>query len=274
MPRLPASIATAVEKVHDDFQTPSVAQAEHGGGFKMLRSAIISVFAIALGTMIGSGSAHPDTITTFAFVEFDLLDPICGVDCSAQFNPTGPFVSAVASANPGMNVNASDTEDFSLQIITGSSFGEADVRALYDFSMTFSGPLLVSGSYYYRLSGGGIFDSNMCSYPPRGFLGPGPSGCSFIDFNDFLFGEPPDTDTTIDFTAYVDAQAAFAPEPSSVGTLASGLVIFGWLHRRRKRERRPRYRCSVPVTTISTSRPPHRERTSRCLQPTTHYQTR
>ena len=135
------------------------------------------------------------------------------------------------TAGPGLpNVDVSNSLNFSLTIdnsANSSSF--ATVQVDYDFSMTFTNPLGVFGSYTYN---DGLKAFGSCSYPPRGFLGPGPSGCSFGDSNDLGFFVGPDTDMTFDVTGTINAQAGTIPEPSSIGMLASALLVFGWLHRK------------------------------------------
>jgi hypothetical protein len=132
--------------------------------------------------------------------------------------------------------------------------------------MTFTNPIGVFGSYRYN---DGFVASGSCSYPPRGFVGSDPSGCSFLDSNDGSFGVGPDTDMTLYFTGTINAQAGTVPEPSSVGMLASALLVFGWLHRKQTMPTRSTssgYRRSVPLTTISILRLPHSLHTSRACQ--------
>jgi hypothetical protein len=99
----------------------------------------------------------------------------------------------------------------------------------YEFRMEFASPLGVFGSYRYE---DGLVAFGSCSYPPRGFVGSDPSGCSFDDNNVASYGVGPDTDMTFYFTGMINAQAGTIPEPASVGMLASALLVFGWLHRK------------------------------------------
>jgi hypothetical protein len=140
--------------------------------------------------------------------------------------------AAGVTAGPGLpNVDVTNNVNFSLTIDNSSdSFVSEILHVNYDFSMTFTNPLDVFGSY--RYDDGFAVALGSCSYPPRGFVGTDPSGCSFNDSNDASYGVGPDTDMTFYFTGTINAQAGTIPEPSSVGMLVSALLVFGWLHRK------------------------------------------
>jgi hypothetical protein len=99
----------------------------------------------------------------------------------------------------------------------------------YMFSMTFTNPHDVFGSYFYD---DGFRSFGSCSYPPPGSVGGGPSGCTFDDLNTVDYVVGPDTDRTVFVPGFINAQAGTIGEPSSVGMLASALLVFGWLHRK------------------------------------------
>ncbi len=203
----------------------------------MLRPAIITVFAITLGTILCSGSANA-TITVFGDMQYSLQNIDCfPPGCVATLDPNNPNVQVAITAGPGLpNVDVTQSVDFSLNINNSEAVNVEGVylRVDYEFSMDFTNPLDVFGGYSYR---DGFIAFGSCSYPPRGFVGVGPSGCSFLDFNEAIFSVQADTDMTWDFTGTINAQAGSLPEPPSVGILASALVIFGWLHRRHQNER-------------------------------------
>lgn len=79
-----------------------------GECFTMSRSAIITIFAITLGSMLASGSAYadifgPSTITVTAYL---FVSAFCEAEmgtCSAQLDPSSPSVSAVVVATSGMS---------------------------------------------------------------------------------------------------------------------------------------------------------------------------
>jgi hypothetical protein len=208
----------------------------------MLRSALIAVFVTALGTIVGSGSATA-TITVFGDMSYIIAQGCSSPDCVATLDPSRPEVQINVTAGSGLpNVNVFNSVDFTLTIDNhGDHFAFADLRVLYDFSMTFTNPLGVFGSYRYV---DGFFTFGSCSYPPRGSAGPGPSGCTFEDSNDLGVFVGPDTDMTFGVTGTINAQAGTIPEPSSVGMLVSALLVFGWLQHRR----------TTPPTTGALSR--------------------
>jgi hypothetical protein len=196
----------------------------------MLRSALIAVFATALGTILASGSANA-TITVLGFMEYFIIDSNCiPPECISTLDPSNPEVLVDVTAGPGLpNVDVTDNVNVSLTIDNSSDSNVFEaLRIVLEFSMTFTNPLDVFGSYRYN---DGLVAFNSCSYPPRGpeF---GPAGCSFIDSDDADYVVGPDTDMALDFFGTINAQAGTIPEPSSVGMLASALLVFGWLHRK------------------------------------------
>jgi hypothetical protein len=154
-------------------------------------------------------------------------------------------VEATAIANPGMSVDVTSSETFSLTLINLSDISTTeavDLQPNYLFDITVTNGLFEDAEYEYSLSGDGfpvgIAYSGECSYPGReGQVivpptpGPG-SYCTLEDFNDLLVFAAPGTEETFDFTATVHVHAASVPEPPPIGLFAGALGILGWLHRR------------------------------------------
>ena len=202
----------------------------------MLRSALIAVFATALGTILASGSANA-TISVSGDMEYSIVDSNCILpECVSTLDPSGPDVFVDVTAGSGLpNVDVTKSVNFSLTIDNSSDLVISEtLQVNYELRMTFTNPLDVFGTYFYR---DGFYTFGSCSYPPRGFVGSDPSGCSFDDFNDADYGVGPDTDTTFYFTGTINAQAGTIPEPSSVGMLASALFFLASLNVRHRNER-------------------------------------
>jgi hypothetical protein len=198
----------------------------------MLRSAI-TAFGITLGTVLASGSAYA-TVTTEATLDFFTPNGSfsCGTDCSGRVDPSHPIVSAVAVANPGMDVSVSDSEKFSVHIVTGSSPTDVIVNWAIDLSISFTDPLTASGSYIYRAPN----EDGGCSYPPGGQISGPNISCAVGDIGEYQIPVSAEMNVTEEIDASVTARAAEVPEPSSLGIVILALVTFGWLHQDAKRK--------------------------------------
>lgn len=234
-----------------------------------LRLAIIAFLAIGLGTSTISRPGNATAITSVD-VGVILLANVCPSpgDCVAELEPANVLGEAVARAAPGMNVDDTETRNFSLHLMNSADAPSSlDLRVSYRFGINVTNGLLDSGEYDYSLIGinFGLDDRSHCSYPSDGLPTPGFSPpiptpgpgnyCVVSDLNDFQFIAPPGTDETFDFTLTVHAQAASVPEPFSGDVLVSALILLFWFT--------IGYRRSVPVTTISTFRLPQAPHTGR-----------
>jgi hypothetical protein len=101
----------------------------------MLRSVAIA-FAIALGTVLGSGSANA-TLTVFGSLSYGLLNVECPPPggCIAELNPSNPKVDVNLTAGPGMNVDVTNGVEFSLDLSNPANVALAfvDLHVEYSF---------------------------------------------------------------------------------------------------------------------------------------------
>ncbi|MGA8551524.1 MAG: hypothetical protein WB678_14940 [Stellaceae bacterium] len=228
----------------------------------MLRMAAIALFAAALATIFGPASADA-TATVSGSLSFRVGSVSCypSVLCSAQLDPTNAVVEATALANPGMTVDDTESETFSLNLdnsadTTNQEF--VDIEEFYLFYITVTNGLFETGEYDFntRDSLGNFGPPGRCSYPyaasgtvesyggpPR----PGSGGYCFLgDYTNTVFVVAPGTDETDVITARVHVHASSVPEPPAIGIFSSELLIFGYVYCRNLRERRdsPRTPCT------------------------------
>lgn len=215
--------------------------------FTIRRSAIIALLAIALQSVLSSGSANATAITDVSLY-FDVRDISCSAPegCIAELNGGSPLLlDTRAVAMPGMDTNVINTNNFSLYLAnpadaTGPE--QAYLHVGYLFGIIVTNGLLESGEYHYQLSSDSFRgDSSYCAYPSMGGPMPGfsPSSpvpgpgdyCVVMDVNDFMFFVLPGEAVTYDFSVMVDAEAKSISEPSSMEILSTVLIIFGWLYR-------------------------------------------